>query len=89
MPGEHLVDMGYTDTEIMAQSHKSFGVDVVGPIAKNPSWQTREEGFDKDQFTVDWEAQTVTCPAGKQAIRWYDYRDVGMDESRWTNTGMA
>ena len=75
LPGEHLVDMGYTDAGILAGSLKDYGVDVVGPVAKNPSWQSREGGFDKDQFQVDWETQTVTCPAGKQAIRWYDYRE--------------
>ena len=28
------------------------------------------EGFDKAHFVVDWEAQSVTCPAGKQSLSW-------------------
>jgi transposase len=84
LPREHLVDMGYTDTGIIVESLKNFGVTVVGPLARNPSWQAREDGFDKDQFIVDWESETVTCPAGKQSNRWYDYRDgrIKVDKNR-------
>jgi transposase len=84
LPSEHLVDMGYTDTGMMVQSLKDFGVTIVGPLAKNPSWQAREGGLDKDQFQVDWESEKVTCPAGKVSNRWYDYRDgrIKVEKSR-------
>nr|WP_309687488.1 IS1182 family transposase [Armatimonas sp.] len=87
LPREHLVDMGYTDSGILAESLKDFGIDVVGPMAKNPSWQAREGGFDKDQFVVDWEKETVTCPAGKLSHRWYDYREgkIKVDKTKTGN----
>jgi transposase len=76
LPGEHLVDSGYTDAGVLANSQKVFGVDVIGPVAKDGSWQAREgSGFDKSRFVVDWERKVVTCPAGKESLSWYDNRD--------------
>ena len=71
LPSEHLVDKGYTDAKVLVGSQAEHGVAIVGPVAQDPSWQTRENaGFDKSAFAVDWEAKTVTCPAGKQSLSW-------------------
>jgi len=71
LPGEHLVDKGYTDSHVLVDSRRRFGVEVVGPVADDPSWQAREgEGFAKAAFLVDWERRVVTCPAGKRSISW-------------------
>jgi transposase len=33
------------------------------------SWQTQaNQGFDIAHFTIDWEAQRVTCPEGKTSV---------------------
>src|SRR5689334_713340 len=71
LPGEHLVDKGYTDSHVLVDSRRHFGVEVVGPVADDPSWQAREgEGFAEAAFLVDWERRVVTCPAGKRSISW-------------------
>src|SRR5262245_2305701 len=71
LPGEHLVDKGYTDAQVLVDSQRDYGVTIVGPVADDPSWQARAgEGFDKGSFEVDWDRQVVTCPAGKQSISW-------------------
>ena len=71
LPGEHLVDKGYTDSQVLVASRRRFGVTIVGPVAEDPGWQAREgEGFDKGAFPVDWDRQVVTCPAGKESISW-------------------
>jgi transposase len=71
LPAEHLVDKGYTDAKALVDSKQKYGVEIVGPVAEDPSWQARSaEGFDKSQFQVDWERKTVTCPAGKQSVSW-------------------
>src|SRR3954471_21659845 len=71
LPSEHLVDKGYTDSHVLVDSRRHFGVEVVGPVADDPSWQAREgEGFAKAAFLVDWERRVVTCPAGKRSISW-------------------
>lgn len=71
LPGEHLVDEGYTDSEVLVVSLSEYGVTIVGPVAEDPGWQARAgEGFDKGSFAVDWEKEVVTCPAGKTSISW-------------------
>jgi transposase len=71
LPHEHLVDKGYTDSGVLVESPREYGVTIVGPVADDPAWQARTgEGFDKSQFAVNWERKVVTCPAGKQSVRW-------------------
>lgn len=71
LPTGHLVDKGYTDSHMLVESEREYGVTIVGPVAEDPSWQARQrEGFDKSQFIVDWERHVVTCPVGKQSISW-------------------
>src|SRR5205823_623849 len=71
LPGEHLVDKGYTDAEVLVNSQRDYGVTIVGPVAEDPSWQARAgAGFDKGSFAVDWDRQVVTCPAGRESISW-------------------
>jgi transposase len=71
LPSEHLVDKGYTDSHVLVDSQQQYGVNIVGPVADDPSWQARSgDGFTKSQFVVDWDRQVVTCPAGTQSISW-------------------
>jgi transposase len=71
LPGEHLVDKGYTDSEVLVASRREYGVTIVGPVAEDPGWQARAgTGFDKGNFVVDWDRQVVTCPEGQESISW-------------------
>jgi hypothetical protein len=71
LPSAHLVDKGYTDATVLVASQRNCGVEIIGPVAQDPSWQSRDKaGFDKSAFAIDWEAKVVTCPAGKQSISW-------------------
>jgi transposase len=77
LPQEHLVDCGYTDSEILVGSEQEYGVTIVGPVAADPSWQAREgTGFDNSAFTIDWETHAATCPQGKQSRKWQPDKDV-------------
>lgn len=65
------MDKGYTDSQVLIDSQREYGVTIVGPVADDASWQARAgEGLDKGSSVVDWEQQVVTCPAGKQSISW-------------------
>ncbi len=76
LPREHLVDAGYTNVTNLQVSAQQYGVDVVGPVADDPSWQARAgAGFDHSQFVINWEQQLVTCPAGKQSVSWLPVHD--------------
>jgi len=71
VPTEHLVDSGYTDADLLATSRTQHTIDLVGPVAADGSWQAKAaQGFDLSQFALDWEAQRVTCPQGKQSVAW-------------------
>jgi hypothetical protein len=67
LPAEHLVDAGYTSTALLVTSATRYGIDLVGPLPADTSWQTRaDEGFDVQSFYIDWDTHTATCPHGKQ-----------------------
>jgi transposase len=71
LPGEHLVDTAYVTAEQVVTSRDDHGVDLVGPVGADQSWQARQQtGYAVAQFTIDWEAQQATCPHGKQSVVW-------------------
>jgi transposase len=70
-PAEHLVDKGYTDSQVLVESQRTYGVTLIGPVADDPSWQARTgTGFDKAQLLVDGDRQVVTRPMSQQRISW-------------------
>jgi len=78
LPQTHLVDAGYTDAKGLVNGQQTYGVMLLGPVAQDASWQAKAaEGFDRASFLVNWETQTVTCPAGKQNYSWLPYHDPG------------
>lgn len=71
LPEQHLVDTGYIDAKILAESQHRYHVDLFGPVMPDLTWQTREhKGFDHRHFSVDWLAHQVTCPAGQLSQSW-------------------
>lgn len=71
LPTEQLMDAGFVRSEQLVDSPQHYGVTLLGPTARDSSWQAHTPGaFDKSQFQVDWERQVVTCPMGKQSHLW-------------------
>jgi transposase len=80
LPGDHLLDAGFVDVELLVGSQFEHGVRLVGPVRPDVSWQAQaNQGFDIAHFTIDWEAQKVTCPEGKTSVLWKPGKD------RWGN----
>jgi transposase len=80
LPEQHVVDAGYTTTRAMLDAQQDHGVELLGPVHTNRSWQTKEaQGFDLSQFHIDWERHSVTCPAGQTSQRWYPNFPKGDD----------
>ncbi len=76
VPREHLMDRGYVDTQVLNESREKYGIEVIGPIKVDTSWQAKAgKGFDAASFTIDWEHQKVTCPQGQQSQVWADSKD--------------
>lgn len=81
LPQEHLLDTGYVAADVLVRSQQQHTVDVVGPVLSDNSWQARQpDGLEISCFAIDWDAQHVTCPAGKMSVRWtpgYDDQGAG------------
>jgi transposase len=76
LPKEHLMDTGYITAAHILNSDKKYGVDLVGAVRGNPSWQSQKNSkFTSDQFAVHWDKQIVTCPQGHQSIIWREKID--------------
>jgi transposase len=75
LPAQHLVDAGYIGSEQVVRARDSHGLDLIGPVPPDSSWQAREDGFDISRFGIDWEAEVATCPEGKRTRYWNSARD--------------
>lgn len=77
LPTEHLMDTGYVTAEHLVNSRTQYGVEIVGPVRSDPSWQARNHPkFAASQFKIDWEQQVATCPMGQQSITWSPQIDI-------------
>jgi transposase len=80
LPKERLVDAGYVDADLLGTSMATHGVELVGPVRPDVSWQAQHgQGYDVSAFRVAWDAQQVTCPQGKISRCWTPHQD------RWGN----
>ncbi|WP_327286786.1 transposase [Streptomyces sp. NBC_01198] len=63
---EHFVDGGYLSVALKQQVAREHGVGLVGPIRARSTRQFRKGTvFHREVFTIDWDAQQVTCSQGK------------------------
>jgi len=71
LPGEHLLDTGYIDAELLVNAKEDYGISICGPVRKDVLWQANStDGFGLSNFRINWNAQTVTCPRGHQSNYW-------------------
>jgi len=71
LPRLHIVDTGFLDAALLAESRRDYGIDLCGPTRVDRHWQARaDEGFDAQSFQIDCEREHVTCPAGHSSISW-------------------
>src|SRR6266487_368552 len=71
LPNQHFVDKGYVNAELLAKSQQVHQIDIIGPALPDTSWSSKEaERFDQSQFSIDWEAKSVICPAGQKSRDW-------------------
>jgi transposase len=76
-PTSHFLDAGYVDAPLLLSSQSEHGIEMVGPVRPDASWQGKtRQGYDLGAFTIDWEAQTVTCPQSQTATCWVPKTDT-------------
>jgi transposase len=77
LPGEHFLDSGYVDADLLVQSQNEWGIEVIGPVRPDSSWQAQAaQGYDVAHFQVDWQAQRVICPQGRTNTCWTPHLDA-------------
>ncbi|MEU7429058.1 IS1182 family transposase [Streptomyces sp. NPDC040750] len=73
LPAEHFVDSGYTEARVLVSARCDYGIEIVGPVQGTAAWQAKDgDGFTQESFTIDWQAQAVSCPNGKRSRGWSD-----------------
>lgn len=75
-PDVHIVDAGYVDATLLVTSPQDFNLPLIGPVRPDGFWQAQaEQAYDMSQFSINWEAQQVTCPLGNLRSSWSTRRD--------------
>ncbi len=71
LPTKHVADTGYVDGPHLVKSQRTYGIDLIGPVTVNASWQARRSpAFATDRFQIGWAAKMATCPQGKVSRKW-------------------
>jgi transposase len=71
LPGEHLLDTGYLDAELLVNAKVDYGITICGPVRKDVLWQANSgAGFGLSDFQINWEEHWVTCPQGHRSGYW-------------------
>lgn len=70
LPAEHFVDQGYMSVEQLVRAHEKHGIELMGSVPDDTSWQARQQGYDSPQFTIDWDNQRAICPQGHLSCSW-------------------
>lgn len=75
-PDQHLVDAGYPDAGALHSSTLK-GIDLIGPVAADTSWQARDPaGYDLSRFVIDWDGRTARCPQEQTSTGWSESHDT-------------
>lgn len=74
VPAEQLADAAYVCGSNLVSSH-ARQIDLIGPTYEDRAWQAKSgEGFEAANFRIDWKNKAVTCPKGRQSIRWSEIK---------------
>ena len=81
LPKTHFADAAYVNAEQIVVSGEEYHTELVGPVRANSSWQTRaRQGFGLQDFHLDWDTETATCPMGIVTKHWWSRIDARGDE---------
>lgn len=71
LPSRQLLDAAYLEGSGLVDSREQYGIDLVGPVAEERSWQAQQAtGFGVEAFALDWKAPRARCPAGQENSGW-------------------
>lgn len=74
LPSQQFADGAYLEGSGLVDSREQYGIDLVGPVPEDRSWQGRQEtAYGAEAFTLDWEAKGARCPAGQDSSGWREH----------------
>jgi transposase len=68
-PKTQFVDQSYVSGRNLAHSQERK-IELFGPVSQDSSG--KPTGYQQQDFCLDFETKTATCPQGRTAIAWYD-----------------
>lgn len=74
-PAEHIIDAGYTSAAGILAA-RARGITVTGPVQPGGS-RGQAAGYTLACFTLDWNRQQATCPAGATSSSWQNVTQHG------------
>jgi transposase len=55
LPVRQFVDGAYVGTQLIIESRKKHGIEVIGPVKQNSHHSQLSKGYDLTAFKIDWE----------------------------------
>lgn len=80
LPVTHLADAAFVNADLLVKTPETYGVQLLGPVRIDSSWQAKEGTYDIGRFNIDWSAETMTCPQGKKSSSWTAKEDPSGNE---------
>lgn len=78
LPAIQLADTGFVDAELIVESERRYAIDLLGPVRGDYHRQAKEgQGFAAQDFSINWDDQQATCPAGQTSLSWTPAIDRG------------
>jgi len=70
-PAEHYLNSGYPSMPALVAARREHGITMITPLLSDSSRQaSTANGYSRDQFVIDYEARTATCPQGVTSAHW-------------------
>ena len=70
-PAEHYLDSGYPSMPILAAARREHGITMITPLLGDSSRQAKtRNGYSRDDFVIDYDTRTATCPQGQTSAHW-------------------
>ena len=71
LPKHQFVDGSYIGSQMVLESRKKHGIELVGPVKQNCHRAQVKNGYDLSAFKINWDRQFAICPQGKQSTGWW------------------
>ncbi len=70
-PAEHCLDSGHPSMPTLAAARREHGITMITPLLGDSSRQAKtRNGYNREDFTIDYDTRTATCPQGQTSAHW-------------------